>query len=162
MKCSICSHAQRGDIEGEIVSGIPNRRIATRFGLSESAVRRHKADHLPAKVAKATDAWETVQAGSLLEQLQQINKETRNILREVRSGPGKDNDLALKAIARLEKQIDLHGRIIGELQNQSVSVDMKVNQQITMFPEWSILMRVLDRHLEIRTELSAALQEAGL
>jgi hypothetical protein len=31
-----------------------------------------------------------------------------------------------------------------------------------MVPEWPILMRVLDHHPEIREELTAALQEAGL
>jgi hypothetical protein len=161
--CSICTHPDRHEIDHAIANDAPNRRIATQYGLSEAAVRRHKADHLPAKVAKATDARQVVEAGSLLEQLQQINKETHVILQEVRSGPGKDNNLALKAIARLEKQIDLHGRIIGELQNaHSISMDVKVTQQITAFPEWPILAQVIDRHPEIRVELDKALADAGL
>ncbi len=50
-RCSVCIHPERAAIDA---SQAPNRRIAARYGLSEAAVRRHKA-HLSAPKAP-TDA----------------------------------------------------------------------------------------------------------
>lgn len=55
--CSICGHAEHKRIDAMIVEAVPNRRIAAQFDVSESAVRRHKARHLPRfEVQAATDA----------------------------------------------------------------------------------------------------------
>lgn len=45
--CTICSHASRRRIDALLVEAVSNRRIATQFDVSESAVRRHAASHLP-------------------------------------------------------------------------------------------------------------------
>lgn len=51
--CTICSHADRRRIDALLVEQVPNRRIATQFDVSESAVRRHAASHLPRVAVKA-------------------------------------------------------------------------------------------------------------
>ena len=76
---------------------------------------RHKTDHLPAAVVKAAEIAEVVQANALLGRLKALNRETAAILREARAAGSKDNELALKCIARAEKQIELEGRLLGEL-----------------------------------------------
>lgn len=51
--CSICSHPERKRIDALLVEAVSNRRIADDFGLSESAVRRHAANHLPKREVEA-------------------------------------------------------------------------------------------------------------
>jgi hypothetical protein len=47
--CTVCTSPNHKQINLVIVRGeLSNRRIATHFNISESAIRRHRADHLPA------------------------------------------------------------------------------------------------------------------
>jgi FixJ family two-component response regulator len=50
--CTCCSHPQRREIDQALVQGRDNRRIAARYGLSENAVRRHRAEHIPELLLK--------------------------------------------------------------------------------------------------------------
>lgn len=45
-QCTICAHPQRDAIEAAHASGISNRRIATQYGVIETSVRRHLANHV--------------------------------------------------------------------------------------------------------------------
>lgn len=101
-----------------MVAGEPNRRIAAQRAVSEQAVRRHKADHLPEHLAKAHEVEEVADAGTLLSRLRGLNQETAEILKEARKEGSKDNELALKAIARVEKQIELEGRLLDVLKDR--------------------------------------------
>jgi FixJ family two-component response regulator len=57
-RCSVCTHRERPLIEQEFVASQPVRRIAARYGLSEQAVRRHRAAHVPPALARAHAAEE--------------------------------------------------------------------------------------------------------
>ena len=57
-RCTVCDHPQRHGIDEALVSGAPYRSVAKRFELSESAVYRHKTEHLPALLLKAKEAQE--------------------------------------------------------------------------------------------------------
>jgi|SRR5215216_734079 len=54
-RCSVCDHPERHSIDQALVGGAPYRSVAKRFGLSESAVYRHKTEHLPAYLLKAKE-----------------------------------------------------------------------------------------------------------
>jgi hypothetical protein len=136
--CSVCLHQECATINRELIVGKPNRRIAARHGLTEQALRRHKNRHLPALLAKAQEAEEIMDANDLLGRLRALNREVAEVLREAKQV--KDHDLRLKAIARAEKQIELEGRLLGELRDGAT-----VNIAVT--PEW----------LAVRTALLAAL-----
>lgn len=69
--CSICGHPQRLLINHQLVSAVPNRRIATQFGVSESALRRHKATHLPASLVQAV---EQEQLGNAIDVLAELRR----------------------------------------------------------------------------------------
>src|SRR5712691_560156 len=45
--CRTCRHPELDAINAELVSGTPRLTVARRFGLSETAVRRHFHLHLP-------------------------------------------------------------------------------------------------------------------
>ena len=64
--CTICQHADKPAINAALIANEPYRLIAERFGTSAAALTRHKAEHLPATLAKATEAKETALADDLL------------------------------------------------------------------------------------------------
>ena len=47
-RCSICAHQRRAGIDKAIVAGESTRQVCMRFGISESALRRHRRAHFPA------------------------------------------------------------------------------------------------------------------
>jgi hypothetical protein len=65
-RCTVCDHSERNGIDQALVTGAPYRSVAKRFGLSESAVYRHKTEHLPAHLLKAKEVEEVAQADDLL------------------------------------------------------------------------------------------------
>jgi hypothetical protein len=54
-RCTVCDYPERHSIDEALVSNAPYRSVAKRFGLSESAVYRHKTEHLPAHLLKAKE-----------------------------------------------------------------------------------------------------------
>lgn len=55
MKCKICTNAHLREINSRLIKGDVYQRIATDYGFSESAVRRHRANHLPASIQKGME-----------------------------------------------------------------------------------------------------------
>ena len=128
--CTCCTHRDRHAIEKLIVGGTPNRRIATQFGLSEAAVRRHAAEHLPVALVQAQEAEDSAQALDVLQQLRTINAAALTVLRDARTAG--DGDLMLKAIDRVHRQVELQAKLLGDLDDRPV-----VN--ILISPEWQQL-----------------------
>lgn len=151
--CTACMHPQRDAIDLALLSGETLRAIAKRFGVSVAAVNRHR-DHLPGQLVKAQEAAEAVSAGTLLERLMELNAQTREILRETREAG--NHDLALKAIARVEKQLELEGKLIGEL-NEGPTVN------IFSTPEWvslrALVLKALHPYPDAARAVGKALRE---
>jgi hypothetical protein len=79
-RCTVCDHPERHSIDEALVTGAPYRSIAKRFGLSESAVYRHKSEHLPAHLLKARELEEAARADDLLEQVRHLQAHALDIL----------------------------------------------------------------------------------
>ena len=109
--CTICTHAEHEAIDRELVAGTDSiRRIATRYGLSETSVRRHKAEHLPQTLVKAQDAAEVVQADDLLQQVRDLQVCTLRILD--RAEEDGRLSVALQAIATARQNVELLGKLL--------------------------------------------------
>jgi hypothetical protein len=63
----VCDHPESHSIDETLVTGASYRSVAKRFELSESAVYRHKTEHLPAHLLKAKEAEEAARADDLLD-----------------------------------------------------------------------------------------------
>jgi hypothetical protein len=116
-------------------------------------LNRHKK-HIPARLAKASEAAEVIQADTLLARLLSLNAETMAILREARAGRIKDNELALRAIARAEKQLELQGKLLGDL-NDTPTVNV-----LMAAPEWLTLRSTIILALEPYPQARTAVLEA--
>ena len=148
--CTICNHAQRDAIDLSLLEGQPLRNIAERFTVSATALHRHK-DHLPGTLIKAQEKAEALQTLDVLKQLRAINGASLNILKEARDK--KDGNLALKAVDRIQRQIELQAKLLGELQNGPV-----VN--ISVSPEWLSLRIAITSALQPYPEAAQAVARA--
>jgi hypothetical protein len=125
--CTVCGHEQRTAIDQKLVEGVALPELIAVYRVSKDALWRHKENHIPIRLVQAQDVAEVAEADSLLDRLRAINQETAAVLREAKRA--RNFDLVLRAIARCEKQIELGGRLLGELQD-----GQPVN--IVVSPEW--------------------------
>jgi len=150
--CSVCRHPDRPAIDAALVSGRPLRDIAGHHGLSKSAVERHGNDHLPAALVKAHEAEDVRHAIDVVAQLKAINRVCLSVLKDARDQG--DGDLALKAVDRIQRQIELQAKLIGQLDERPV-----VN--VTISAEWvelrTIILTALQTHPEARSAVVRAL-----
>jgi len=152
--CTICTHPERRAIDSALVQNTAFPALSTRYGVSEDALGRHRAAHIPALVAKgeALAAEETSIALDVVRQLQAINTASREILAAARKSG--DGELALKAIDRIFKQIELQAKLLGELEQEGT-----VN--VVLSPEWlqvrALVLTALAPYPEARGAVAADL-----
>ena len=158
--CTVCRHPRRGEIDRALVSAGPLRDIAGRFGVSKSAVERHKAEHLPAVLARAKEVADVTHALDVAKQLMTINGVAYTLIREAMDATPRDTETVLKAMDRVQRQLEMQARLLGELDDRPT-----VNVLVTA--EWArlrgALMEALAPFEEARVAVAAALvaAEAG-
>jgi len=154
-RCTVCDHPERHCIDETLVSGAPYRGIAKQFGISESAVYRHKTEHLPANLLKAKEAEEVAQADDLLDQVRHLQAHALDILDRAKNGG--DLRTALAAISQARGNLELLGKLAGELGDETVN--------ITLSPQWlelrAVIVSALECHPEARGAVLKAIEGAG-
>jgi hypothetical protein len=117
-KCTVCSSKDRNKIDLALVN--PNetlRTISYHFGISKSALKRHKeSGHIAKKIAASTAAKEERQCRSFLEDVNDL-KDKAEILHDVASGEG-DVRGACAALREMRGAIELKGKATGELKER--------------------------------------------
>jgi transposase-like protein len=155
-RCTVCDHSEMHSIDEALVSGAPYRSVAKRFGLSESAVYRHKTEHLPTHLLKAKEAQEVAQADDLLEQVRHLQDHALDILE--RAEKAGDLRTALSAISQARGNLELLGKLAGELDERPV-----VNLNVS--PEWmelrTMIVGALEPHPAAHKAVLRALESVG-
>jgi len=124
--CTICRHEKRQEIDQALLEGTPFRNIAKRYGTSTTALFRHRKTDIPDSLMKAKEVEEVRDADTLLDRLKSLSSETRGILKEARET--KNHAIALNAIGRAEKLMELEARLLGQLNDATkVAVGINVN-----------------------------------
>jgi transposase-like protein len=154
-RCTVCDHPERHGIDEALVTGASYRSVAKRFGLSESAVYRHKTEHLPAHLLKAREAQEVARADDLLDQVRYLQGHALGILeRAERAG---DLRTALAAISQARGNLELLGKLAGEL-------DDRPQVNVLVSPEWlelrTVIVGALEPHPAARGAVMRALESA--
>jgi hypothetical protein len=155
-RCSVCDHLERHGIDETLVTGAPYRSVAKHFGLSESAVYRHKVDHLPGHLLKAKGVAEAARADDLLDQVRSLQAHALDILE--RAEKAGDLRTALAAISQARGNLELLGKLAGELDERPV-----VNLNIS--PQWlelrALIVGALEPHPAAHRAVLRALESAG-
>lgn len=152
-RCTVCIHLDRSAIDTAIVNHRPFRRIAAQFSLSLNAVIRHHEQHIPEVLARAKDEADIRHAIDIAQQLRAANSVAWEVLQQARgSGNG---ELALRAVDRLQRQIELVAKIAGDLDERPV-----VN--VLLSDEWiavrTAVLRALEPHPEARLAVVTSLK----
>ena len=150
--CTICTHPEREAIDRALSPRVDSyRHIASQFDVSTAAVRRHEAEHLPESLAMAQEAREVAHGDDLLAQVVDLQQRTLAILTQAeKKGDGR---LALSAIAEARRNLELLGKLAGELQQEGT-----VNLILT--PQWIELQTVILQALAPYPEARLAVAEA--
>ncbi len=149
--CTICTHEQRREIDTALLNETPLRDIARRYATSKDSLARHR-DHLPKQLVKAQEQEDVSQAIDVVKQLKAINGATLAILKEARDD--KNGELALKAVDRIQRQLELQAKLLGELQQEGT-----IN--VTVSPEWlsirAVILQAVTPYPEAAKAITAAL-----
>lgn len=155
--CTVCTHSERLAIDQALLAGeLSNRRIASQYDVTERAIRNHKAEHLAERMAEVAERNAEADVRTAIDvraQLKAINDETLGILKNARR-MGSDL-LALQAIDRIHKQIELQAKLI-DLINDGTTVNVILSPQWTQFR--TTVLNVLQEHPDARKTLAEALR----
>ena len=150
--CTVCGHPERAALESALVAGEPTRRIAARFAVSDTALRRHKSDHVAQALAKAQAAAEIVRAEDLLGQVRALERKAETLL--ARAEHEGDLRTALLGVREARSCLELLAKLLGEL-DERPQVNLLVN------PEWlrvrDLLLDALAPYPDARAAVAARL-----
>jgi hypothetical protein len=121
--------------------------------LSESAVYRHKTEHLPAHLLQAKEVEEVAQSDGLLEQVRNLQAHALYIL-ECAEQAG-DLRTALAALSQARDNLELLGKLAGELDERAVT-------NVLISSEWlelrAVIVGALEPHPGAREAVLSALE----
>ena len=150
-KCTICSHRELLDVNKALLSSDSFRTIADLYGLSETSLKRHAANHLPATLTKAKVIEEVTKADTLLEEIQTLKARTYSVMEKAEQA--ENLSVALAAIREIRGSIELLLKVAGELKDVNTTI-------IVNNPQWVELRTTILQVLEIYPEAHKALMEA--
>ena len=171
LRCTICNHPARPQIDLAIATGLSKRAVAERFGVSRDAVWRHAQAHLTAEMRAA-----------LATKLLQREGDTRRILLEEGAGVTEalkairgplfglflaaddtgDSKAAVALAGRLHENLALVAKLTGELvPHAGTSITT-----ILLSPDFQRLrgelIGVLAHYPEAQAEVTAVFRQAGV
>ncbi len=151
--CTVCTHPEREAIDRALVAGESTGQLAGRYRtIDERAIRRHRSNHLPAKLVRAQDAQEVAEADDLLIQVRDLQTRTLAILESAEAS--REHRTALSAIREARSNLELLAKLLGEL-DDSPTVNVLIS------PQWiqlrTVLLEVLTAYPEARSAVAGEL-----
>src|SRR6516164_9290009 len=124
LRCTICNHPSRPQIDLAIATGLSKRAVARRFGVSNDAVWRHRQAHLTAEMRAALATKLLRREGDMRRILLEEGTGVVEALKAIR-GPlfglflvaidTGDSKAAAALAARLHESLALAAKLTGEL-----------------------------------------------
>ena len=151
-QCSVCTHRDRDTIDKALVEhNVSYRHLASKSGVSLSAIYRHAKNHIPESLATAEHAKDVVSADKLLDRIGTLISQSEELLEYGRS---KGKTQAWKGgLEELHKNTLLLAKVTGELSEQP-----QIN--IVTNPQWihlrTDLIQILSNFPEARKKVIEA------
>jgi hypothetical protein len=158
--CTICTSSNRDAIDEALVAHWPHTRIAAKYDVHRSAVRRHAENHLPLVLARVTETLQDRRGMSLIERVENLYERCERILVAFEQ-TGRATQ-SLGALRELRATAELLGRATGELRDSPSTVINVIGSA-----EWQqirgALLVALEAHPDARAAVSGSLLalEAG-
>jgi hypothetical protein len=127
-RCSICDHPQRKRIDVSLLRA-SYRSVAQQFGLSESAVFRHRQDHLTKRLTLAAAEGEQLTAVSLLAEWRSLQARAEGLLNKTESKG--DFALAIRAVSELRALLVVAFKVLeaSELEQRLSALEQALQQR---------------------------------
>jgi hypothetical protein len=123
--CTICKHKKVKAIDAALVQGVSFRDIALQFKVGAMSVQRHQ-EHIAEAIRLAKEKFQLERGLTLEAQLDGLREQTEQVLGMFMDYLSPFNgELALKAIDRRHKQIEIEAKLRGEFQ------EPKPNENLT-------------------------------
>jgi hypothetical protein len=158
--CTVCRHAQLPEIDDRLIRNEPFRSIADHYGLSQSALKRHKAGHLPVDAADSRftvpsedpnepDRHET-HGERLLRQAAEYREKAITVLEQAQAAGRFET--ALKALKEVRGYLELEGKLLGQIATGTqIALGFQVGGQLAPIEqdahEFSEAAQVLESYL---------------
>jgi hypothetical protein len=157
--CTICEHEAREAVDAAIVLGSPYSEIEAQYGVSKSALSRHKRHGISPALAKVKAEREQAGPRSALERLEVLYVQASRVL--VAAEQEGKASLTLSAVRELRSLVELLAKITGEIDDRpQVAV---INVQTS--DEWQQIRAALSQALgpypEAARAVSTRLLELG-
>lgn len=149
--CTVCTHKKRKAIDRELVAGTTFRNIAKRYGLSITALVRHRDDHLPETLIKAKEAEDKTHAEDLLERFDALLNDARRIGKKAESA--ENYSAALAGVREMVRINELLLEVRGKL-------DRRAQVSVVVSSEWTSIRTAILKALEPYPDARAAVVEA--
>jgi hypothetical protein len=145
--CSICAHELVRQIDQALVEGTAISEISAVFRVSDDALSRHRANHLPAALARAQGAKQAAQADNLFGQVRDLQVRALGILDRAEAS----NELrtALGAIREARGNLELLAKLLAfEHKNK------QVYSHEDLRAEMALVVDVITQNVEDRATLA--------
>ncbi len=139
--CTVCTHEDIIAIDLDLVGRVGYRTIATRYAVSESALKRHMKVHIPEVLAKGREAEDAAHAEDLLAEL----RSEKSDIQRLKSLAEDDEDYrtALVAVDKALKALELQARVA-----QLIGSGTEINIALVEHPDYARLEEAIVRALE--------------
>ena len=118
--CTVCAHPKREQIDLALVEGVSAAEISGRYRtVGERAVRRHRSNHLPAKLVMAEKAAEVAEADTLLDQVKGLQARAYALLDKAEEAG--ELRTALSATREARGNLELLAKLLGDLDERPVT-----------------------------------------
>ncbi len=154
--CTVCEHPEREEIDRALVGGASNRSAASLYDVSEAAVRRHRTNHLPAKMVMAENAAEVADADNLLDQVGDLQRRTMAVL--AAAEVSREHRTALAAIREARGNLELIGEVTKEL-NRVPTLNLSLHPQY--IEARTLIVEALDPYPQAKEAVVRALESGG-
>lgn len=145
--CAFCTHKDRQKLEESLITHTKTQaEVAGILGIDQSRVSRHMSQHVSRAVAEAISQDQELEDGlNVTRQLIEINRAAREILSEARSKG--DNYMALAAIARVEKQLELQAKLLGDI---ATGINIQIIQSPQFVEFKALILNTLNDYPEVK------------
>ena len=140
--CSICCSPQRSEIETALRSGESASKVAKKFGIPETNLRRHQAKHDPDLLTDSKHA----RASTFLKHLDEQLREVKRMQTQARGQGDTKIELALsKEVTRI---LELRTKAEGELRGQAPGLRVTLDDSTARRIAEAYLERACRRELK--------------
>ncbi len=145
MRCIICHHSQRAEIDGALIAGAVPRKIAIKYHIDPKSVYRHRKNHLAQIIKENAAAY----AKHLVEELYSLTAAAKRLGRNAEAAAQYGS--ALGAIATERGIIELVAKLTGQLDGRTqINILMQQAEQANQEQEVMLSRLTIEERKELR------------